>query len=102
MKVNESFSFCLIFKLYENESKIELIINLAGSNKSILRTIFRNTDLTREQITTLFRITLPSNAFSESQRLVETILKVSHSSESFPSFDEKHVCLRLHSNPLIE
>lgn len=36
-------SFCLIFKLHENKSKIEIIINLTGSNKSTLRTIFRNT-----------------------------------------------------------
>ena len=86
MKVNESFSFCLIFKLYENKSKIELIINLAGSNKSILRTIFRNTDPTREKMTIFFRVTLSSNAFCESQRLIEAILQVSHS-KSFPSFD---------------
>lgn len=44
--INESkrvISFCLIFKLHENKSKIEIIINLTGSNKSTLRTIFRNT-----------------------------------------------------------
>ena len=43
-------SFCLIFKLHENKSKIEIFINLAGSNKSTLRTIFRNTDLTLEKM----------------------------------------------------
>ena len=36
-------SFCRIFKLHENKSKIEIIINLTGSNKSTLGTIFRNT-----------------------------------------------------------
>ena len=72
-------SFCLIFKLHENKSKIEIIINLTGSNKSTLRTILE-IQKTLEKMAIFYRITLFSNTFSESQRLVEAILKVIHSS----------------------
>ena len=55
---------------------------MAGSNKPILRTTFRNKDLALEQMAIFFRITLFSNTVSGSQQLIEAIPKVSHSSEN--------------------